>query len=402
MSMSRRKAMFLTMLGGGLVPASLRAQDPAKRSSSGRIKSASVEDSDRPRAKTRSNDLPDDELDVEAPVKPKSKRPEMGKDSAAPEDFPDEPGRSWKEWDITPYTGLASSKIQPQTAILDWIFRRTGSGPWHDDKISVLSASRTRVRAFHTPKLLSQVDEMVDRFVNAVADLISIRVRIIAAPDTRWRYTNFTRMQLVASGPQGQRVWTVSPEESSLLINQFAQNANAKVLGDQTFKVLNGQNVTMVANVNVPYLGSLQRDNSVGLGFQPKTEQITEGISLKMSPLLTFEDDSVDLALDLNASTVRSLHRTRVIAPREVGANDSTIDVPEVAGSRLERPIKGWPLSKTLVISAGILPGILLPNKNGLWNLRLPGTVPNETELLVFIEGKALERSRSVRDDRDR
>ena len=158
----------------------------------------------------------------------------------------------------------------------------------------------------------------------------------------------------------------------------------------------------MATTVNIPYMGSLLRDNAVGLGFQPKTEQITEGVTLKMSPLLTFDDDAVDLAVELTANTVRSLHRTRVIAPREVGSNDAMIDVPEVAGTRLDRPIKAWPLSKTLMISAGILPGILLPNKNGLWNLRLPGTVPTETELLIFIEGKALERSRSARDDRDR
>lgn len=401
MSMSRRKAMFLAMLGGGVLPASLLAQDPARRSNSGRLRSASLDEEDRPKAKMKVDDPLDAEADFE-PSKNKPKRRDTGTDSPAPEDFPAEAGRNWKDWDITPYTTLASSKIQPQTAMLDWIFRRTGSAPWHDDKISVLSASRTRIKAFHTAKVLAQVDEIVDRFINSVADLIQLRVRIIAAPDTRWRYTNFTRMQFVGTGGQGQRIWTLSPEESSLLINQLTQNASSKVLGDKTFKVLNGQSVTMDATVNIPYLGSLQRDNAVGLGFQPKTEQITEGVVLKMSPLLTFDDDAVDLAVELTANTVRSLHRTRVIAPREVGNNDASIDVPEVAGSRLDRPIKAWPLGKTLLISAGILPGILLPNKNGLWNLRLPGTVPSETELLLFIEGKALERTRTSRDDRER
>jgi hypothetical protein len=37
-----------------------------------------------------------------------------------------------------------------------------------------------------------------------------------------------------------------------------------------------------------------------------------------------------------------------------------------------------------LIISAGIQPGILM-DKGGLFNMRIPGTVPTGTELLVVI-----------------
>ena len=62
-----------------------------------------------------------------------------------------------------------------------------------------------------------------------------------------------------------------------------------------------------------------------------------------------------------------------------------SIDVPEVSETRLNVPVKNWPLGQTLLISGGITPGIL-QSKTGFLNLRVPGTVPTDTELLVFIE----------------
>ncbi len=129
------------------------------------------------------------------------------------------------------------------------------------------------------------------------------------------------------------------------------------------------------------------------MGFQPKADQLEEGVTLRMSPLLTFDGDALDAAIELTANTVKSFHRTRVIAPREVGPNEITIDVPEVTESRLNQTVKGWPLGQTLLISAGIQPGIL-QSKGGFLNLRIPGTVPSGTELLVFLDAEAREAAR--------
>jgi hypothetical protein len=116
-------------------------------------------------------------------------------------------------------------------------------------------------------------------------------------------------------------------------------------------------------------------------------------VTLRLSPLLTFDGDTLDAAIDLTANTVKSLHRTRVIAPREIGPSEMTIDVPEVVESRLNQTVKGWPLGQTLLISAGIQPGIL-QSKAGFMNLRIPGTVPTGTELLVFLDAEVASRPR--------
>ena len=72
-----------------------------------------------------------------------------------------------------------------------------------------------------------------------------------------------------------------------------------------------------------------------------------------------------------------------MIVPRQIGPAEMDIDVPEVAYTRLNQTIPGWPIDKTLIISAGILPGIFM-NKGGPLNLGL--MAPTQTELLVVLD----------------
>ena len=124
-------------------------------------------------------------------------------------------------------------------------------------------------------------------------------------------------------------------------------------------------------------------------------------MTLRLSPLLTFDGDAVDAAIDITANTVKRLHQTKVIAPREIGPAEITIDVPEVVESRAQSDGQGWPLGQTLLISAGIQPGIL-QKKGGFMNLRLPGTTPSGTELLVFLDIESREPASKSRGTRPR
>ncbi len=83
-----------------------------------------------------------------------------------------------------------------------------------------------------------------------------------------------------------------------------------------------------------------------------------------------------------------------------------SIDVPEVVETRLNRSIEGWKLGQTLLISAGIHPGIL-QSKSGWMNMRLPGTTPSRTELLVFLDAETVgapppRSNRASRSDENR
>ncbi len=180
--MNRRSALMLSMLAG-LVPQTLWAQTAGRKTTKTRDKAFT------PVSRDDEHDDPATSGDE------------------APSTFPPEPGFQWKRYPISAYTRAASNQTNPQKAIIDWIFKRTGFTAWHSDKIAVLSASRTELRAYNSPDVLKQVDEVVERFTNAVDDVLSIRVQFIAAVDTRWRYSVFNRLTFVGNGPQGQQIW---------------------------------------------------------------------------------------------------------------------------------------------------------------------------------------------------
>jgi hypothetical protein len=169
------------------------------------------------------------------------------------------------------------------------------------------------------------------------------------------------------------------------------------VLARRRWEMINGQTLTVRHTDERTFAGGLHRDAAAGLTFQPRPEKIDEGIILKLSPLMTFAGNAVDAKLDLTVNMVRSFHRTKVIAPREIGPNETAIDVPESTQTRLEQTVKNWPLGQTLVISAGIHPGIL-EKKTGLFNLPIPGTYPTGTEVLVFLDIELASRTRTAPD----
>lgn len=373
--MKRRSLFLLPLLA---FPARLFGQDPARRPATKTArKSRSSEEGDIPtkarklRNNPESSDLPDG-------------GPDTSVGDAAPAGFPAQPGYKWKDFPIGDYTALDPNGSSPQTAIIDWIFRRTTPAPWHGDKIAVLCASRTQLKAYNSPKYLNYVEDVVSRFTDSQANILSVRVRFIAAADSRWRYSVHQRLTPVLSGPQGQQCWFASVADAEMVISQMQVWQGFKLLGNTSVSVLNGQTVKFEQTEPRPFSGGIQRESAVGLGFQPKVEKLMEGVVLKFSPLLTWEGDSLEAAVELSTNLVRKLHPVKVLAPREVGPAELTLDIPEVSETRLNQPIKNWPLGQVLIISAGVQPGILM-DKGGFLNLKIPGTVPSETELLVVI-----------------
>jgi hypothetical protein len=171
-----------------------------------------------------------------------------------------------------------------------------------------------------------------------------------------------------------------------------------RVIEERKEPIVNGQTLAMKTGLKDPitYRGGLDRSSKVQIGFEPTVDAVEEGVELRISPLIRDEGTSVDLAVDLGATVVRRKHLTRVIVPRQIGPAEMDIEVPEVAHTRLNQTIPDWPLDKTLIISAGILPGIFL-NKGGPLNLGLGA--PTQTELLVVLDLQSnLESARRRRD----
>lgn len=375
--MNRRMALLLTLLSGGLLPATLLAQD--RKSGTAR------------RPPPRPADEPEDAVELDtAPAG----------DTSPPPNFINESGHNWRTYDIARYTEMAykPENPHPQNAIIEWIFRRTGSAIWHGDKIAVLSASRAQLRAYHDPKTLKQVNDVVRRFTQSTAEVLTIHVRIVAAADTRWRYDRMTRMTKLYSGPQGQTVWTLGVEDAAMVRAQMALYQGFKPLADRTIKIVNGQTVTFTTEDHLDYVAGPQRDSAVGFGYQPATQRLDEGVVLRVSPLLNYDGDKLDLAIDLRANTIQRLIRTKILTRAALGPGEMTIDVPHATETRLNQTVQNWPIGQTLLISAGITPGIL-QSKTGFLNLRVPGTVPTNTELLIFLDAEVADAPRAARRD---
>jgi hypothetical protein len=287
---------------------------------------------------------------------------------------------------------VAQSQQTPQKALIEWIFRRTGTADWHGEKVAVLCAGKTQLRAYNSPEILKQVSEIVERFTNATEDVIRVHVRFFVSSDTRWRHTVFSQLTPVGNGPQGQQIWTMRMSDAQLAIGQMQTMQNVRKLADEQVDMVNGQQLTIRTSEPRTFAGGMQREAAAGQGYTPKADKLDESIILKLSPLLTFEGDAVDAAIDLTVNTVRTFHRTKVIAPRESGPPEMSIDVPEVSQTHLDQTVKNWPLGQTLLITGGIHPGIL--DKKGGW-LGTPIGAPSSTEVLVFLDAATATRSRA-------
>jgi hypothetical protein len=376
--MNRRTALLLTTLLGSFLPSSLLGQETKRRNS----RTRSREDRGFQPASSSSDSAEATRAEFED--EPASEEP--------PPVFSNEPGFQWRRFSIGRYTRSAQNQPNPQKAIIDWIFRRTNPNDWHGEKTAVLTASKTELRAYNSPQILKQVEEVVERFTGATEDVLSIHVQFIAAVDTRWRHTVFSRLTSVGSGPQGQQIWMMRVEDAALVLSQMQIQQGFRKLADQRVDMINGQTLTIKTSEPRTFSGGIQRESAAGTGFQPKADKLEESIVLRLSPLLLFEGDGVDAAIDLTVNSVQSFQRTKIIAPREIGPSEMTIDVPISYQTHLDQTVKNWPLGQTLLISGGIHPGII--DKKGGW-LGTPLGAPSSTEVLIFLDAETVTRSKS-------
>ena len=136
--MNRRSVLLLmTTLLASLAPSRLLAQDPR---------------GGPPAAVPRSRAGPATRRPSRRPGNADDPEPPAADRDDTPPNLPTEPGHQWRNFAIAKYTGLPHKENRPQNSIVDWIFRRTGTTPWHDEKITVLAAGRSKIRCITTPR----------------------------------------------------------------------------------------------------------------------------------------------------------------------------------------------------------------------------------------------------------
>ena len=208
--MNRRSLLLLSTLVGGLFPLRLLAQGQGKRIPTRSRSQRSLDDA--PRTARGGDDDPLTDDAIAAPT-----REEL------PANLSNEVGHKWQIFDISKYTGLPHKENNPQNSIVDWIFRRTTTAPWHGEKVAVLSAGRGKIKAYHNSKVLDQVSEVIERFTDSMNDYLKLKVRFVAAGDTRWRYAVYSKLNPIGSGPQGQQIWSLDPDQATFVLTQMHQ-----------------------------------------------------------------------------------------------------------------------------------------------------------------------------------
>ncbi|MGO9915458.1 MAG: hypothetical protein ACLQIB_12190, partial [Isosphaeraceae bacterium] len=272
--MNRRTAVMLTMLLGVLLPRALWAQDARSRRTSG--SQSSQGKTLRP---VGEKDAGGDATDDRDEPGPSADDPPAG--------LLHESGFQMRTYDIARYTKIAQGQQNPQKAIIEWIFRRTGTADWHGEKIAVLCASKTQVRAYNSPEILKQVGEVIERFTNATEDILAVHVRFFVSSDTRWRHSVFSQLTPVGNGPQGQQIWTLRMSDAALVISQMQLQQGVRKMADERVEMVNGQVLTIRTAEPRTFAGGMQRESAAGQGYTPRADKLEESIILKLSPLLT-------------------------------------------------------------------------------------------------------------------
>jgi hypothetical protein len=261
----------------------------------------------------------------------------------------------WRDYNLTPYTMRLTSAEQPERAVVNWIINETGQETWHGEDPAVLCASRGRLRVFHRPEVQDEVAEIVERFVRPVHSTVSVEVDVIGTTDLNWRNGLSHILKPVAIGDDGQRVWFIAREDASLVRERLRSNRNATFLAERQVVAPNGAPTLVETDRPVNYISSLELASGPYIGYQPVVSRLHEGVRFAFTPLWASNGAHLDISLKLTTRGVRKLHHAQSVAPLSTGNQTTTVQVPEVSTTLLERTVR-WPVDQSMLISAGIQP----------------------------------------------
>ena len=269
--------------------------------------------------------------------------------------LPNDAGQVWREYDISPYTSKIESVNNPQQAILDWVLRETGKELWFNEPLGILHATRSRLIVYHTPEIQSAVKTIVDRFVRTRGQLQSFNVNLVTIGNPNWRAAAYPLLQTIDVKSPSVEAWLVTKENAALLFNQLKNRPDFKEQSGGTINSHDGQSFTLEKTKPVPFVRSLRWTPGQFPGYEPLMTTINEGYEVSLSPLMSLDNQSVEICIRCDVDQVESLTPVRV----PVGGANNTVqqvdlNVPKVVSWRLHERFR-WPSDQVLVLSSGVV-----------------------------------------------
>jgi hypothetical protein len=304
--------------------------------------------------------------------------------------LPNEHGQVWREYDIRPYTSRVDAGERPEQAIIDWILRETGTQTWFSEPLAVLSASRDKLYAYHTPQVQAIVSQLVDRFVAGPNDAHVFALRLITVGSPDWRAKAHPVLRPVTIQTPSAQAWIVSKEDAAVLLAELRRRTDFVEHNAPDISLHSGQLHTIARTRPIAYIRSVHRGNSSGLGYDLEMGQAEEGFSLEFSPLLAPDSQTVDAVLKLRVIQVEKLSTVWISVPTVLDARQRTqIQVPQTSSCELHERFR-WPTSHVLLISCGLVPAPA-PSRpaTSISTVLSPGPTRADTLLLVELKGAA-------------
>ncbi|WP_105355297.1 MULTISPECIES: hypothetical protein [Pirellulaceae] len=305
-------------------------------------------------------------------------------------ELPNGAGQVWRDYDLTPYTSRVTTTAKPEQAIIDWILRETGTDVWFGDPLGVLSANKSTLRVYHTPEMQEVVTEVVTKFVDSQAEVKKLGVRLVTVKSPNWRRLAYRMMQPVSVKTPGIEAWLMSKENAAVLLNELRQRSDFREHHAADLLVHNGQSSTISMLQPRSFVRGVRATQTFP-GYELQTDQIEEGFSMEVSPLLTPDDRMIDAVLKCSVDQVEKFVTVDVDVPT-AGAQRQAVDIqiPQMVSWRLHERFR-WPSDQVLLISCGVVARPPAGMASAAQVPSLPSLIPTgppRADGLMFVEFK--------------
>ena len=267
--------------------------------------------------------------------------------------LPNEHGQIWREYDLSPYTAAVKDHDRPQQAVIDWILRETGTDAWFSEPLGILSASRNTLRVYHTPEMHERVREIAERLVSSAGQPHVLGLRLVTVGSPNWRARAVSMLKPIEVKSPGVEGWLLSRENAAMLYEELKARSDVREHSAPQVEIVAGQSRMLARTQPVRYQRGVQ-PRPDGLGYELIPGQIDEGYSLRISPLLSLDRQSVEAAITCEVDQVEKLVPIVLDVPVAGQGPRVQIQVPQLVSWRLSERLR-WPADQVLLLSCGVV-----------------------------------------------
>ena len=301
-------------------------------------------------------------------------------------------GQVWRDYDLRSYTHQVAPSAKPEQAVVDWILRETGTEAWFSEPLGLLSASRDRLRVYHTPARQAVVKDIVERLCRTGKESHVFGVRLITLTNLDWRAKAFTKLCSVSVQTPGVEAWLMAKEDSAVLVGDLRKRMDFREHNSPNLMIYNGQSHDLERISPVAYIRSRSRSQANQLPAQPEMDTVEEGFRLRLSPLLSLDGHTVDAVVTFETTQVEQMIPLWVNIPSVSNPHEKArIQVPQTSNWKLHERFR-WPANQVLLISCGMV-ATPRPERRGMLANPTFTKPATRAEALLVIDAKGRTNS---------